>query len=62
MSMCTQPHAVPANWKEVFVSFCESVRVLSCVRLVALIFQHDLFIFQSLGAALAEQNQIMLLN
>lgn len=42
-----------------FLNLC----VLSYVRPVALIFQHDLFFFHSLGAALAEQmNQIMLLN
>lgn len=49
--------------KGFLLAFFESVRVLSCVRLVALIFQQDLFFFHCLGAALAEQmNQIMLLN
>lgn len=49
--------------KRFLLPFIESVCVLSCVRPVALIFQHDLFSFQCLGAALAEQmNQIKLLN
>lgn len=48
-------HTVPAHWKGIFVGFFESVRVLSCVRPVALIFQHDLFFFHCLGAALADR-------
>lgn len=54
---------VPANWKGILLGFFVSVRVLSCVKPIALIFQHDLFFFPCLGAALAEEmNQIMLLN
>lgn len=46
-----------------FAFLKQSVHVLSCVRLVAPIFQHDLFFFHCLGATLAEQmNQTMLLN
>lgn len=45
-----------AFWKQ-------SVHVLSCVRLTAPVFQHELFFFHCLGATLAEQmNQTMLLN
>lgn len=64
---CTGTHSgvlsLQTGKEFLFAFLKQSVHVLSCVRPVAPIFQHDLFFFHCLGATLAEQmNQTMLLN